>query len=135
MRERELTYTQAARCETAKDPVCHCRCKGQFHGRGVNAGDGKPIELNRAYFEALPDGDPHKLPTDEEQRARKQASRERSRVKAGQKKAAKWAEQYGESAIWFIRRGEDFYAGIKARSAASFAFRAMGEEVWPDRKR
>ena len=32
--KRALTNSQASRCETARHPVCRCRCSGRLHGQG-----------------------------------------------------------------------------------------------------
>jgi hypothetical protein len=44
---------QAARCETAFNDKCRCRCGGRFHGAR------RVLEPDRAMFEALPEDDPH----------------------------------------------------------------------------
>jgi hypothetical protein len=64
---RALSLRQASRCETAKHRVCHCRCHGALHG--VNrAQEENP---DRAFFETLDAGDPHRLPTKEEQKQKR----------------------------------------------------------------
>ena len=32
--KRTLTNSQASRYETARHPVCRCRCSGRLHGQG-----------------------------------------------------------------------------------------------------
>jgi len=49
---KRLSMRSATRCETAKNARCRCRCGGLLHGA-------KRSE-DAAYFEALPDEDPHK---------------------------------------------------------------------------
>lgn len=48
---RNLSDAAAAACEKACKPRCRCRCKGALHG----AGRGE----DRAFFEQLPEDDPH----------------------------------------------------------------------------
>ena len=49
---RMLSMKQAARCESAKNARCRCRCRGLLHGakRGLDA----------TFFEGLPQTDPHR---------------------------------------------------------------------------
>lgn len=42
-----LSYAAATRCEEAAEPVCKCRCNGQFHG------------AKRGTVGSLPFDDPH----------------------------------------------------------------------------
>jgi hypothetical protein len=48
---KRLSLRQAGRCESAKTPRCKCRCGGLLHGA---ARGGSP-----AFFEGLPNADPH----------------------------------------------------------------------------
>lgn len=62
---RASTQEHVERCESATTPAsqCRCRCGGRCHGRAlVAAGAG------REAFEALPEGDPHRLQTEAERR-------------------------------------------------------------------
>jgi hypothetical protein len=61
---RPLHAWQAEACENATTPAssCACRCAGRLHG--AKRGD-------RAYLEALPAGDPHRILTAEERRWRR----------------------------------------------------------------
>jgi len=67
---RALSLTQANRCETAKHPNCRCRCGGGLHGSR------RLLEnATREDFEALPEDDPHHLPTKEEKKRRAETKR------------------------------------------------------------
>lgn len=114
MSARSLSYAQAARCETAREPVCKCRCGGALHGRGRAAPDVPTVE----YFEGLPAEDPHHLTSAAERAARQKRTRERARLE-------KWAGAYGETALYFIRHGDAEWAGFKARLAAREGLRAQ----------
>lgn len=61
---RPLQAWQAEACENAETPVssCACRCAGRLHG--AKRGD-------RAFLEALPAGDPHRILSDDERRRRR----------------------------------------------------------------
>lgn len=86
----QLSLNALRRCEEAQEPVCHCRCGGTYHGKKRN-GD-KPAD--RAFFESLPDDDPHHLLSKDELRERKNAAkREKTRLK-NEKIAAAWAKLY-----------------------------------------
>lgn len=50
---RNLSESQATRCETAKNKRCRCRCGGLAHG--ANRGQGKE------FFNQLPEEDPHMI--------------------------------------------------------------------------
>jgi hypothetical protein len=52
----------ARRCESACKPKCKCRCGGLLHGK--KRGD------DPAFFEALPDDDPHKAMRKRERKKR-----------------------------------------------------------------
>jgi len=79
---RELSYKQAARCETAKHPKCKCRCHGLLHGVWKERADATAenttgvfgVEPDLDYFNSLPGDDPHHISTEEE---RKQKQREK----------------------------------------------------------
>lgn len=60
---RALSYRQASRCETAKNKRCRCRCGGALHGASR-------LAPSREAFEALPQDDPHHVPTEPERRQR-----------------------------------------------------------------
>lgn len=66
---RALSERQAARCETAKNKTCKCRCGGQFHGKNRAGGEEPP---EREFFEMLDEEDPHHLrtPAEAKQRAK-----------------------------------------------------------------
>ena len=59
-----LSLKMAARCESAAEPLCKCRCGGALHGakRGTGA----------AFFDALAADDPHFVAT----KARKKRERD-----------------------------------------------------------
>ena len=65
---RALSVPQAARCETALNEKCRCRCGGRFHGAR------RVLEPDRELFEALPEKDPHHVPTAEEKKRRRRKS-------------------------------------------------------------
>lgn len=57
---RALSEAQASQCENATCKQCRCRCGGAYHGAART-----PIEGSgsiRAWFNALPEDDPHYLP-------------------------------------------------------------------------
>lgn len=83
---RALSLRQASRCETAKHPTCRCRCHGALHGK-KRAGEGVE-DPDRNFFEALDAGDPHHLPTKEEQ---KQKRKDRAYVKKSGKQTFLWS--------------------------------------------
>lgn len=56
---KPLSPRQAERCESAREPVCRCRCGGALHG--ANRGQG------RAFLGGLTEADPHYVPTEERQ--------------------------------------------------------------------
>lgn len=67
---KSLSAAQAARCENATCHRCKCRCNGKLHGAM------RLTEFSgRAAYEALPEDDPHKVPTKEE---RKRSARQRA---------------------------------------------------------
>jgi len=49
---KRLSLRAAQRCETAKTARCRCRCGGLLHGASRG--------MDKEFFTALPDGDPHK---------------------------------------------------------------------------
>lgn len=51
--QKQLSIRQAERCETAREPVCKCRCGGKLHGAKRGSG--------RSFFEELPEDDPHHI--------------------------------------------------------------------------
>lgn len=59
---RQLSERQARRCEEAEHPKCRCRCHGLLHGgkRWKTLDDDAPAP-DRAFFEQLPEEDPHYL--------------------------------------------------------------------------
>jgi hypothetical protein len=59
-----LSLKQVASCENAVTPRerCRCRCNGEHHGVKRVGG------LDRAAYEGLPEGDPHKLPEPRQRR-------------------------------------------------------------------
>lgn len=76
---KPLSDKQAQACEQATQPTCKCRCGGALHGtkRGGTNADGT---LDRAFFEALPEDDPHYLPSAEKVTAQKRLRKERARL-------------------------------------------------------
>lgn len=75
----------ATRCETAKGKVCHCRCGGKLHG----AARMKPEKAGvREFFEALPESDPHHVPSAEEKKRR---ARERRAAEKARDQGKLWA--------------------------------------------
>ena len=70
---RALSLSQASRCETAKNSTCRCRCHGDLHGTKrssvENMGDLQE-KLERAFFETLPEDDPHHVRSVEEKKRR-----------------------------------------------------------------
>jgi len=89
--QKPLSEEMARKCEEARGGVCHCRCGGRFHGRGVGkaevAGGGLPFDY---YNEELPVDDPHWLPNDEQKKRRKQDAYEQRKLAAKLKTAGKW---------------------------------------------
>ena len=65
---RQLSQRQASNCEQAREPVCRCRCGGALHG--ARRGDGD------AFFNGLPDDDPHHIDSPEQKKAKKKAERD-----------------------------------------------------------
>lgn len=60
--QRALSMRQAQQCENACNPRCRCRCGGTFHGKGrIRTQDSEA-------FHALPEDDPHWVPTKERRR-------------------------------------------------------------------
>lgn len=76
---RALSLAQASRCETAKNPSCHCRCHGALHGRkrGGEATDA----IDREFFEKLPEDDPHHVRSNEEKLKRVRMKRAAAKAK------------------------------------------------------
>jgi len=64
------------RCKSATTPrsQCRCRCGGKCHGRKLDAQG-----AGRAYFEALPQDDPHHLQTEAERRAARRSDGQQRR--------------------------------------------------------
>ena len=86
----QLSLKALQRCEEAQEPVCHCRCGGLYHGKKRN-GDSP---ADRAFFEGLPDNDPHHLLSKDEQRELRNArNREKTRLK-NEKIAETWKKLY-----------------------------------------
>lgn len=65
---RLLSQRQAQRCEDACEPVCKCRCGGALHGAKRGAG--------LTFLNALPESDPHFVPSAEWRKAKKRAERD-----------------------------------------------------------
>jgi hypothetical protein len=76
---RALSLAQASRCETAKNPVCHCRCHGALHGK-KRAGEATDA-VDREFFEALPADDPHHVRSGEEKKRRARIRRAAAKAK------------------------------------------------------
>lgn len=87
---KALSLRQALNCETAKEPVCKCRCGGALHGAKRN-GNGA---YDAAWFEALPDDDPHHMMSKAEKR---EAFNARKREETRQRNEARmeaWRNMY-----------------------------------------
>lgn len=84
---RALSLAQASRCETAKNPGCRCRCHGAMHGK-KRSGEATD-EIDREFFEQLPDDDPHHIRSVEE-------NKRRARIK----RAAAKDRQTGQTTFW-----------------------------------
>src|SRR5262245_44910393 len=84
---RALSLRQASDCEQGRNPVCMCRCSGRLHG--AKRGDGE------AFFNGLPKGDPHAIPS-------KVAKAERTRRGSG--KIPNGSERNAASIPIFDRR-------------------------------
>lgn len=82
---RNLTERQAKNCEEAREPVCHCRCSGQFHG-GKRGGANAPM----SYYNSLPEDDPHFAPSKEQLAARRKTKQEAKRKERQEKIDAAW---------------------------------------------
>lgn len=65
---KALSLAQANNCETAREPVCKCRCQGALHG--ARRGEGI------AFFNGLPVDDPHYIPSAEARKEQKRKERE-----------------------------------------------------------
>jgi hypothetical protein len=90
---QNLSTKLAQACEEATQPQCKCRCGGVLHGakRGGTNTDGS---IDRAFFERLPQDDPHYLPSEEvKQRRAKQKKIER-RIATLQKRIEKEPSEY-----------------------------------------
>lgn len=72
---RALSKRQAARCETAKNKTCRCRCGGALHGSMRNLIE-EDREANPEFFEELPEDDPHHVRSKEEKKQRAKMRRE-----------------------------------------------------------
>lgn len=64
-RIKPLSFREAERCENAREPACKCRCGGAKHG--AKRGTGEQLGF-RSFYEALPDEDPHHIPSDKERK-------------------------------------------------------------------
>lgn len=109
---KPLSDKQAQACENATQPVCKCRCGGTAHGanRGGTAADGS---LDRAFFEALPEDDPHYLPSEEvraQRKAARQEAKKRERQIASLKREIAWSELYKVPCDSMKRRLADLVA-------------------------
>lgn len=68
---KALSVRQASNCETAKKPVCRCRCGGALHGIA------RSKEPDAEFFAALPLDDAHHIDDKEQKRERKRQERMR----------------------------------------------------------
>lgn len=59
--KKALSARQAQACEEALNPRCRCRCGGALHGAKR-----KGFEEGRAFYEDLPEDDPHHIKPDAE---------------------------------------------------------------------
>ena len=75
---KSLSLRQAQRCETAKNPTCKCRCGGKLHGIG------RAKDPDAAFFNELPDEDPHHIDSAEQKRAKAKAERAAQLERASQ---------------------------------------------------
>ena len=91
---RSLSVRQAAKCEEAKEPACHCRCGGALHGAKRNGGS----SAGAAFFAALPDDDPHHIDSKEQRAAKKRAEKE-----AFEHRRAEYLRQHNEQMAAFYR--------------------------------
>ena len=76
---RALSNAQASRCETAKNKTCCCRCGGALHGAKRHTVEGMgdlQQKLERAFFEQLPEDDPHHIRSAEEKKRRAKMRRQ-----------------------------------------------------------
>jgi hypothetical protein len=71
---KALSKRQAARCENAKTKTCRCRCGGALHGSMRNLIE-EDREANPAFFEELPEDDPHHVRSQEEKKRRRRKPR------------------------------------------------------------
>lgn len=99
---RALSLRQAQACENGLHPRCRCRCGGTLHG-AKRAGAEPP---GRAWFAELAADDPHRIPSDQELRDRRNSgSKRRRRVRVERELAklesvaAKWSEWHGGEKI------------------------------------
>lgn len=75
---RALSQRQASCCETAKHKTCHCRCKGALHGAlRVVCGEG---QVDPAFFEQLPEDDPHHVRSAAEKKRRAKILRQQAKA-------------------------------------------------------
>jgi hypothetical protein len=83
--KKPLGEGAARACEEARGPVCHCRCQGKLHGSkrgGQHYGeqaDGTFLDTPRAFFEVLPEDDPHYVLSAQAKKKRADAYREAKR--------------------------------------------------------
>lgn len=82
---KKLTEQQAKRCEEAREPVCHCRCRGQLHGAKRGGGD-----ASMSFYNGLPEDDPHSAPSKEQLAQKRKAAQEAKRKERQERIEAAW---------------------------------------------
>ncbi len=65
---RGLSLRQASNCEEAREHVCRCRCGGLLHGARRGTGE--------AFFNSLPEDDPHYIASKQARADKKKVERE-----------------------------------------------------------
>jgi len=89
---RALSQRQASHCESALGKTCRCRCKGALHGAARNF-----IEAGRetdpAFYETLPEDDPHHVRGVEEKKRRARARRRQTRRPLAGEQGRFWPEE------------------------------------------
>ena len=86
--KNSLTMYQASTCETAREPVCKCRCGGALHGarRGGELSGGA---VDTSFFEGLPEDDAHHVTPEVVRKTRSREQRvSRSALKTTAKNSA-----------------------------------------------
>jgi len=66
---RKLSGAQAKRCEAAVGDRCRCRCGGAMHGANRHLAATGYGDVQREFFEVLPEEDPHRILSELEKKA------------------------------------------------------------------